>query len=340
MPADIAAHRTADESTMHSIPWNAPTAPPAAKPEARNSGSHVLFFYTAPRSTVEMEVHTVPPTNEARLDRLRAAFHSADCGGDRMQEQPVSDKHGAQGTNLICIWPGEPNAGTIVVAAHYEHEGRGEGALADWSGAALLPFLYQAIQGQPRENTFIFLESWKNEGVQTWLRSISREERRQIRAMIDLDALGMGVTRYFTTFSFMETPPPGAEHLQTELLWAAIDEGLTKAPEETSPHHWLAVDGTDPFRAMMIPTIVIHSVPPESEHVPGSAADVASAVDGNAYFQTYHLICTYLATLDRMARKLALNDPFWKATPGKDARPDDESPRITFRNIGGWQKVH
>ena len=311
---------------------------PAAK-EA-SAPSHVLFFYTAPRSTVEMEVHTVPPTNEARLDRLRAAFHSVRCDGNLMQEQRVTDKHGASGTNLICTWPGEPNAGIIVVAAHYEHNGKGQGALADWSGAALLPFLYQAIQGQPRENTFVFLESWKNEGVETWLKSMRREDRKRILAMIDLDAIGLGVTRYFTTFSFMETTPPAALHLQLELLWAAIDEGLTKPPEQTSPHHWLSVDDTDPFRAMMIPTIVIHSVPPESDRLPGSAADVASAVDGNAYYQTYHLICTYLATLDRMAKKLALNDPFWRAIPGQDTRPEEENPRITFRNIGGWITIH
>lgn len=340
MPAAIAQHHIG-ESDVNAVP--APPAVAAAKPankDAKDSHSHVLFFYTAPRSTVEMEVHTVPPSNDARLDRLRAAFHAAECDGDRMREQPVTDKHGSAGTNLVCMWPGESEAGTIVVAAHYEHEGKGDGALADWSGAALLPFLYKAIQGQPRENTFIFLESWKNEGVETWLKSLPRDERKHIRAMIDLDALGMGATRYFTTFSFMETPPPGSEHLQTELLWAAIDDGLTKVPEETSPHRWLSVDDTDAFRAMMIPTIVIHSVPPELDRIPGSASDTASAVDGNAYFQSYHLLCTFLASLDHMARKLALNDPFWKAVPGKDARPDDENPRVTFRNIGGWRTIH
>jgi len=336
--AAAAAHNAATESTTPAV--SSPALPASGKPaEKASSASRVLFFYTAPRSTVEMEVHDVPPTNEARLDRLRAAFHSSDCDGDRMVEQPVADKHGVAGKNLICTWPGEPNAGTIVIAAHYEHEGRGEGAIADWSGAALLPFLYQAIQGQPRENTFVFLESWKTDGVQTWLKSITREQRKHIRAMIDLDALGLGVTRYFTTFSAFETTPPSALHLQLELLWAAIDDGFNTPPEQTNPHRWLAVDGTNPFRAFMVPTIVIHSVPPESAHVPGSAADIASAVDGNSYFQTYHLMCTYLASLDRMARRLALDDPFWKTVPGQDIRPDDETPKVTFRSFEHGQLV-
>lgn len=311
----------------------------APRPPADGKGpssSRVLFFYTSPRSTVEVEVHTVPPTNEARLERLRAAFHSAQCGDALMQEQPVAAKHGSPGTNLICTWPGSSAGGILVVAAHYDHEGKGEGALDDWSGAALLPFLYQAVQGQPRQNTFVFLEAWKNDGVQTWLKSISKEERKRIRGMVDIDALGMGVTRYFTTFSFGETTPPAAQHMQLELLWAAIDDGLTKPPLETSPHHWLTEDSTDPFRAQMIPTIVIHSVPPGSDHLPGSAADVAAAVDGNAYFQSYHLICTYLASLDRMASRLAAtNDPFWGSKPGQDVRPADETPRVSFRTVEG-----
>ncbi len=317
-------------------PGNAAPADTSSSTPAGKTASRVLFFYTAARSTVEMEVHAVPPTNEARLDRLRAAFQAAKCGSDLMQEQAVAAKHGDPGKNLVCMWPGNGAGGTIVVAAHYDHDGNGEGALDDWSGAALLPFLYQALQGQPRENSFVFLEAWKNDGVQTWLKSLSRDQRKNIRAMIDVDALGLGVTRYFTTFSFGETPPEAAAHLQVELLWAAIDNGLTRPPLQTSPHHWLTVDTTDAFRAMMIPTIVLHSVPPESDRIPGSAADVAAAVDGNAYFQSYQLICTYLASLDRMARRLAANnDPFWKTQPNRDVRPADETPQVTFRNVVG-----
>ncbi|HEY1501154.1 MAG TPA: M28 family peptidase [Acidobacteriaceae bacterium] len=331
-PPPIASTNAAAATTLPAITKN--TAPASTDaPKDPSPKSRVLFFYTAPRSSVEMEVHTVPPTDAARLDRLRAAFQAADCGGPHMQEQPVASKHGGTGTNLICTWPGESNAGTIVVAAHYERDGKGEGALADWSGAALLPFLYQAIQGQARENNFVFLESWKSAGVETWLKSLSREQRKNIRAMIDVDALGLGVTRYFTTFSFMETTPPAALHMQAQLLWAAIDDGFNDPPKPTNPHHWLSVDNTDAFRAMMIPTIVIHSVPPESEHIPGSAADTAASVDGNAYFQSYHLLCTYLASLDHMARRLALNDPYWNVVPGQDIRPQDETPQVTFRNI-------
>ena len=257
-----------------------------------------------------------------------------------MNEAPVTDKHGAAGSDLICTWPGEEGTGTVVIAAHYEHGGKGQGAIAGWSGAALLPFLYKAIQGQPRRHTYIFLETWKGEGATTWIKSLSRDEKHRIRAMIDLDALGLGVTRYFTTFSPFEDPVLGSSHLQIELLWAAIDDGLTQAPLETSPHRWLSVDDTDPFRALMIPTIVIHSVPPESDRLPGSAADIAAAVDGDAYFKSYHLMCTFLTSLDRVATRLNQDDPAWNLGTNASDRPDDGNPRVTFRQLGGVKTVH
>lgn len=342
-PPQLAAARPAARASGPA----APDAPHPADPTAPNAApSRVLFFYTAPRSTVEMEVHSIPPTSRDRLAHLRGAFAAVGCSGDRMREQRVVDKHGQAGANLICTWPASPDSpspGTIVVAAHYEHDGRGQGALADWSGAALLPFLYLAIQGQPRDNNFVFLESWTPHGADTWVHSLSKEQRKSIRAMIDLDALGLGVTRYFTPLSFMENPPPGADHLQIELLWAAVDDGLTTPPELTSLHHWPSQDSTDPFRAHMIPTIVIHSVPPASSRLPGSDADIASAVDGNAYFQTYRLMCTYLTSLDRMAKKLASDDPVW-TTPHfqntANAVPIDEDPRITFRAYPSWRTTH
>lgn len=336
------APQTAPASTAAVAGAKAPDPPGPADPGTGSTQtvraaeavakSRTLFFYTSPRSTVEMAVHSIPETNQQRLARLRENFQAANCNGNRMQEQPVPGKGGESGTNLICTWPGATR-GMVVIVAHYEHEGKGEGALADWSGAVLLPFLYEAIQGQPRENSYVFIEAWKRAGAETWLKSLPKGERRDIRAVIDLDALGMGSTRFYTTFSPLETAPPGSAHLQTQLLWAAIDDGLTQAPEQTSTRHWLSVDDTDPFRAETIPTIVIHSVPPQSDHVPGSAADIASAVDGNAYFQSYHLMCAYLASLDRVAAKLDTQDRMWDASGPVDVQPESETPRVSFRDI-------
>ncbi|MGB9031070.1 MAG: M28 family peptidase [Acidobacteriaceae bacterium] len=344
-PTQVAAASPhgATPSAGPAAPGNTPPASSVsstAPAKESSSVSRVLFYYPAARETVEKEVHAVPSTDAARLDRLREAFRAAGCDRSQMKEEPVTAKHGAAGANLICTWPGDEGTGTVVIAAHYENGGKGQGAISGWSGAALLPFLYKAIQGQPRRHTYIFLETWKGEGATAWIKSLSRDEKHGIRAMIDVDALGLGVTRYFTTFSAFEDPVLGSSHLQIELLWAAIDDGLTQAPLETNPHRWLSVDDTDPFRALMIPTIVIHSVAPESDRLPGSAADIAAAVDGDAYFRSYHLMCTFLASLDRVATKLNQDDPAWNLGTNAVDRPDDGNPRVTFRQVGGWRTSH
>jgi Peptidase family M28 len=332
-PASSSAESTPSGSAAPAPPPDTalprPGDVPASEAEPK---SKTLFFFTSPRSTVEMEVHSIPATDAERLQHLRDNFAAVDCGGGRMREQPVTDRHGQKGVNLICTWPGH-GSGVIVVVAHYEHQGQGQGALADWSGAILLPFLYQAIQGQPRENSYVFLESWKREGADAWVKTLSHDDRKRIRAVIDLDALGLSFTRFFTTFSPFENVPVGSTHLQTQLLWSALSDGLTQAPEQVSPHHWLAVDATDPFRALTLPTIVIHSVPEESGRIPGSASDVASAVNGNAYFTTYHLMCAFLASLDHVAIKLATNDRIWEAAGSIDVQPEQETPLVTFRTF-------
>jgi hypothetical protein len=310
-----------------------------AAPSAPQHKSRVLFFYTSPRSTVEMEVHSVPATTAARLARLRENFAAAGCSGPDMREQPVHGKHG-DGTNLVCTWPGGPSGharGTIVVAAHYDHSGPGSGALDDWSGAVLLPFLYQAIQGQLRDNNFVFLEAWKRDGAHSWLHSLPRGQRKNIRAMIYLDALGLSFTRFYTTFHAFENPPPGSAHLQITLLWSAVVLGFTQAPEDTPPRHWLTQDLTDPFRAFLIPTLVVHSVPRDSDRLPGSVHDLPSAIDGNAYFRTYHLMCAFLASLDRVAARLGHDEPFWTHPPA-DVRYQSASPIVTFMKPGGIMK--
>ncbi|MGC2619927.1 MAG: M28 family peptidase [Acidobacteriaceae bacterium] len=332
-PARSIAGGTAASPEKPATPDTARPAP--GMPDGKPAHTRVLMFYTFPREMLAKEVRSIPATNQERLARLREEFAAADCDSSHMKEQPVVDKHGTAGTNLICTWPGA-SPDMIVIAAHYDHEGSGQGALADWSGAALLPFLYKAFQGQPRDNTFVFLESWKREGADTWLKSLDKIQRKRIRAVIDLDALGLSYTRFFTNFSPFENVPPGSTHLQAELLWAALDDGLTQAPEQTSPRHWLSADITDPFRAYMVPTIIIHSVPVDSAHIPGSAADVAKVIDPDAYFTTYHLMCAYIASVDRVADRLDTSDHLWDTGPA-EVHPEQETPLVTFRTFSHGQ---
>ncbi len=266
-----------------------------------------LTYYTASSVELDHQVHSVPQSDADRFARLQAAFTKEDCSGDRMQVQDSKE-----GRNLICTWPGSTPS-TIVVIAHYLHQGKGDGAVDNWSGAVLLPYLYLSVQAVPRENTYVFVACAGKKGAAEYHKALSKEQKKQIRAVIDLVGLGVSpVARFYTP---SDTPDPKADafHLQLELLFATFSDRRLTLPQPGNPNRWLSVDDTESFRYAETPAIIIHSVPQSDADLPDSSHDVPSAISGDDYYWNYRTIAIYLAGLDQVASKLATNDPLWGA---------------------------
>jgi Zn-dependent M28 family amino/carboxypeptidase len=45
----------------------------------------------------------------------------------------------------------------IIVGAHFDRVPEGDGVVDNWSGASLLPSLYEAVKNEPRKHTYIFI---------------------------------------------------------------------------------------------------------------------------------------------------------------------------------------
>ncbi len=45
----------------------------------------------------------------------------------------------------------------IIVGAHFDRVADGDGVVDNWSGASLLPSLYEAVKLEPRRHTYIFV---------------------------------------------------------------------------------------------------------------------------------------------------------------------------------------
>src|SRR5215472_11416579 len=73
-----------------------------------------------------------------RQQTIAGLFADAGC---TTELQKVS----GYGSNVICRLPGETES-TITVGGHYDFVERGQGVLDDWTGASLLPSLYQALK--------------------------------------------------------------------------------------------------------------------------------------------------------------------------------------------------
>jgi Zn-dependent M28 family amino/carboxypeptidase len=69
------------------------------------------------------------------------------------------------------------------------------GAVDDWSGAVLLPSLYQSLDSKPRRHRFVFVgfagEEAGLHGSGAYVNKLTSDERSSLRAMVNLECLGL-----------------------------------------------------------------------------------------------------------------------------------------------------
>src|ERR1700761_3759033 len=109
-----------------------------------------VVLYTVPLSAQAHYDQVKPQIIQQRLDlykgndTIREAalvklFSEAGCPTVSLSEQSVAR---SKQPNVICVLPGTTQT-TIVVGAHFDHVTTGEGIADNWSGASLLPSLFQ-----------------------------------------------------------------------------------------------------------------------------------------------------------------------------------------------------
>jgi hypothetical protein len=264
-----------------------------------------LIYWKASPDSVTMLMHNIPQKDVVRLEQLRQTFFDLQCRNGNLQEMPFPG-----GKNLLCRLPAgiqqEPGqagavmseqAGTILLIAHYSHTSAGEAAVENWSGAMMLPFLYHALSASPRRHTFLFAEVDGETGARAFFDSLTPDERRMVRGVVALDALGLGPVQFYSS-SNDANGAMGWFWLPHQLEQAALDIRY-KQLGYGIPGIWLKTDVTREFRHHGIPSLLIHSVSFATRHVPGSVQDTAEAIDAETYLQTLDLLSDYVVELDR-----------------------------------------
>ncbi|HEY0796833.1 MAG TPA: VWA domain-containing protein [Acidisarcina sp.] len=264
------------------------TAPPPPS-EAQPATPPSILFWSSSKPFVENWVRTVPTTDAERLERLRALFVKDECKPELQKTK--------NGLNLICTLPGE-STDTVVITAHYNHPGKGLGAIENWTAAAMLPLLYHAMQATTRHTTYIFAALDGQKGGQAFLKSPTSPDRTRIRAVLGLDNLGMSPLR---SCSFPDNTPQFLQDLGLEEVLRGVGRSLgdNTMPKRESCYEVVSVDDTGPFRRAGIPTLVLHSVTHEKRAIPGSEQDTADAIDPRSYYNSYQLVATFLCLIDR-----------------------------------------
>lgn len=247
-----------------------------------------IRFRLATREVVESRLREYGGTNYERGATLKRMFADAGCG-EHLTEQLVGKW---RPPNVICVLPGSSDR-VIIVGAHFDRTPAGDGVADNWTGASLLPSLYEAVKVDPRKHTYIFIGFTDEEvglvGSSFYARKMTREQVAATDAMVNLDTLGLAPSNVWTSRS------------DKQLILALV--GVAKHLElPISGVNFERVGSTDSesFAARKIPRITIHSITQQSENaqILHTKKDRFSVVKLDDFYNTYHLVTVYLAYLD------------------------------------------
>jgi len=244
-------------------------------------------FNTIEKHVIRDRLQQFAVGNSIRGSTIKRLFKEAGCGQERLVEQRVPD---SGNPNVICTLPGTGKE-IIIVGAHFDKVHSGDGVIDNWSGAPLLPSLFQSLNSEPRRHTFVFVgftdEEKGHVGSGFYAESLTAEEANRVRAMINLDTLGLGPTKVWASNS-----DPG---LVRKLFDAAADMKLPVGVMNVEEYG--DSDGK-PFRRRNIPILTLHSVTRETLGILHTSKDNSAAVKFDDYYDSYRLIAGFLASLD------------------------------------------
>lgn len=249
--------------------------------------SQQLQFSLINKSTILDRVKQSLPTNEQREQEIRELFDNAGCASS-LVEEPVKR---VTTPNVICRLQGDTDE-EIIVGAHYDKVSSGTGTIDNWSGAALLPSLYQGLAVKKPHHTFIFVAFTGEEegllGSDYFVKHISRDELARTEAMINMDTLGLSYTRVWV------------HRADKNLLHAFLGvSGALKLPVGEVDVERVGSTDSESFAGKHIPRITIHSITQETWKILHSPADTLGELRPDQYYDTYRLVQAYLAYLDQ-----------------------------------------
>jgi putative aminopeptidase FrvX len=251
--------------------------------------AQTIQFKRVSQETIEARLKVYLGDDKQREQTLRKLFAEAGCDEQHLTEQPVKS---SKLPNLICTLPGSSDK-VFILGAHYDHVFAGDGVVDNWSGASLLPSLYEGMKVVTRKHTFIFIAFTAEEqgeiGSHFYATHMKKTEIAATDAMINMDTLGLAPTQVWASHSdrgLVGVLSYVAKQMNMPLSGANVDDiGSTDSVQ---------------FSKRKIRSITIHSLTQENwnQNILHTSKDRMSAIRLDDYYQTYRLIAAYLAFLD------------------------------------------
>jgi putative aminopeptidase FrvX len=249
-----------------------------------------VHYRAAPREVIEQRLGKYGGSDKQREATLKQMFTESGCDDQHLSEQPVK---GSKLPNVVCLLPGTSDK-VIIVGAHFDHVSEGDGVVDNWSGASLLPSLFEAVKIQPRKHTYIFIgftDEEKGEiGSRFYARQMTKEQVATTDAMVNMDTLGLAPAEVWATHS--------DKNLIIMLIQVAA---ILNIPVTAVNVEQVGSSDSEQFAERKIRRITIHSLTQKTwdARILHSSKDKLSAINLDDYYQTYRLVAAYLAFLDQ-----------------------------------------
>ena len=251
--------------------------------------AQALRYHRVDDDLLKSRIALAQPGKEKRLEALSRLFEEAGCTGSNLVRQPI---RGFRTPNIICTLPGTTPA-TVVIGAHFDCAEIGEGVADNWSGASLLPSLYESMAKSPRTLTFVFVGFTEEEaglhGSDFFVRQWKKDKRPLPLAMLNLDTIGLSPAKVEVTRS--------DKRLTDALVRVAAAMKLPISGANTSQ---VGTSDSQEFAEAKVPVLDIHSVTQDTWKILHSPLDNQSAVQFGHYRDTYLLTTGFLTYLDAM----------------------------------------
>jgi putative aminopeptidase FrvX len=241
-----------------------------------------IHFETSPKSILEERLKLATRDNAERYRRLRKLFLDSGC---ETQEQPVGKKGQP---NLICTLKGQTDR-VILVGAHFD--ALSPGVADNWSGASLLPALFESLSKSPRRHTFQFVGFTDEEkgllGSKFYVKRMTKDDKDRTAAMINIDTLGFGEARVWISRSdktLTDWFAAAAVHAKIQVSAVILDK--------------VGSTDSESFAPTKIPRITISSITQETLNILHTPKDDFPVIRMDDYYDSYRLLALYLALLD------------------------------------------
>jgi putative aminopeptidase FrvX len=236
------------------------------------------------REDIGAEFKSVPCKNEERQKAVKALFERM---GAPSSEIIVEKLKGVE--NLVVRRNGASEE-KIVIGAHYDKVEAGCGAIDNWTGIVAIAHVYRAYKNVAPNKTLVFVAFGREEdglvGSEAMARTISKDDKKQYCAMINIDSLGMGY--------------PQATDENSTFKMGQLAETLAEKMKVPFSHSSFVGADSDAhsFKAKGIPTMDIHGLTSRWRSYLHSSSDNVSNVRVESVYLGYRFVLAAVITID------------------------------------------